>query len=236
MLVVMAILVSCQKELVFEDNQRIGFEALLMNSAQEPLSNVSLEVFAATETELRFDEAVRGIYGTKIAEGRSDGEGKIRILTFNPINANNILASINFKPSGNTVSYARTMVNFVNGLSFADNTYNLGTVVLDTIVPFDLRVSRQRNSTDTLNLSVESNRSRIKLLDNDPVDNPFFNPNRDFSFFSLAPGTEDRQIRVTTIESDTILLNYQLFNNGVTEQGELKINVAETNGTYEFIF
>ena len=112
----------------------------------------------------------------------------------------------------------------------------MGEVVIDKALEFELKASRTMNLTDTLRYSWQYNRG-VKIIGNNPVSDYYFiDDGRDNGFNELLPTEFTKENTFKVIESDTILIDYQLINNGITASEQLQIIVNEQSGSFEFEF
>ena len=125
-------------------------------------------------------------------------------------------------------------VNSINETEPTDNTYDLGNTVLDKIELFELSVVRSVNQTDTLEYRWRYN-AGVKIMGN-TSEYFYLNDFEDNGFGELFPADEMNVHTFNVIESDTILLEYTLINNGIIATEEQQIIVNEQDGTFEFEF
>ncbi|MDT0606193.1 hypothetical protein [Croceitalea rosinachiae] len=229
---------KCEEEIQFQDNQRLLLKARLVNSEGNLFENIPVEVFASREYYFQLNDQIRNDFDEIIGSGSSNENGDISITALKPRNASNIYALFNFKGSQAFQSeFAPLIVNFINDKELRNNTYDLGTVVLDKVQPFELIALRKTNQTDTLQYSWRYNRG-VKIEGSNPIDNYYFFDNdvRESGFNELLPTDILKENTFNVIESDTIIFDYQLINNGVIASEQLQIIVNEQSGSFEFEF
>ncbi|GMN10110.1 hypothetical protein MTsPCn9_14750 [Croceitalea sp. MTPC9] len=228
---------KCENDIEFEDNQRLLLKAKLIDSESNPFGNVPVKVYATKQYGFDLEAAIRSDFGELIGSGVSDAQGNIAITALKPLNASNVYALINFYDSGFNgfkPGTAPLAFNFINEIDLKDNTYDIESIVLDRIEPFQLNTIRNTNQTDTLQYSWSYN-AGVKILgDTDPY---FYGGDvRENGFDELLPSEQINTHTFNTIESDTVLFEYNIINNGIVETGQLEIIVNEQSGSFEFEF
>jgi hypothetical protein len=228
---------ECERDIEFEDNQRLLLTAKLMNSQGTPMENIPVEVFATTQFGFNLEAAVRNDFGDVIGSGSSDEEGNVSITALKPLNASNIYALINFANTGFSGFKAGTAplaYNFINDSDLEDNTFTIGNVVVDQIIRFEINITRSSNQTDTLQYNWVYNNGVKVIGDMDPY---FYDGNsKQIGFNELLPVDQAKVETFNTIESDTIIFEYSLLNNGILATEQLEIIVNEQAGSFEFEF
>ncbi|MDT0620551.1 hypothetical protein [Croceitalea vernalis] len=228
---------DCEDEIEFQDNQRLLLKARLVNSDGNLFQNTPVEVFASREYGYQLEGQLNYNFGELIGSGSSDNNGDVAITALKPLNASNIYTLFNFEGSqAFQTEYAPLIINFINREKTDNNTYDLGEVVIDKALEFELMASRTMNLTDTLRYSWQYNRG-VKIIGNNPVSDYYFiDDGRDSGFNELLPTEFTKENTFKVIESDTILIDYQLINNGITASEQLQIIVNEQSGSFEFEF
>ena len=226
---------ECEDEIEFQGNQRLLLTTRITDSQGNPFEGVPVKVYASRELGFNLNAALRNDFGELMGSGTSDASGNASITSLKPLNASNIYALINASVSkGFKSGFAPLAVNSINETEPTDNTYDLGNTVLDKIELFELSVVRSVNQTDTLEYRWRYN-AGVKIMGN-TSEYFYLNDFEDNGFGELFPADEMNVHTFNVIESDTILLEYTLINNGIIATEEQQIIVNEQDGTFEFEF
>jgi hypothetical protein len=109
----------------------------------------------------------------------------------------------------------------------------LPSATLSDIIPFEIRVERKTNLTDTLVFSASFPRLNrilnIPDISNQQINNQFLNK-------VMLPATSQTRDTLQIVVGDLLILNYTLKNNTIISSGEEQIKVSATNNQYVFEF
>ncbi len=236
-LVLLCFLFSCQ--IRYEDNERLFLKGKLANNDNAAVANIPIEIYASNiwlnvfEVEnlnsRNFFEDV-----DLIGNGLSAANGSYGITAISPQGEPFLVAYINRADAENYNTKKPSIVIYdLNTIPNDEITYNLPLATLSDIIPFEIRVERKTNLTDTLVFSASFPRLNrilnIPDISNQQINNQFLNK-------VMLPTTSQTRDTLQIVEGDLLTLNYTLKNRTIISSGEEQIKVSATNNQYVFEF
>jgi len=236
-LIVLFLFSSCQ--LVYEDNERLFFKGQAEGLNKEAIAGIPVEIYASntplTVFELEDLDSNRFFDDIDlIGKGFSNSDGSYGITTISPQGEAILLGYLN---RFNTVNYnPQKPTLIIYDLSTIPNdkiSYSMPLTTLPDIIPFQIRIERSTNTTDTLVFTAEFPRlTRILNFTTNSGQSNY----KEFLGKEVHLNTEVLNDTVNIVQGDTLLFNYTIKNRTIISSGRAEIIVSPSTNEYIFEF